>query len=65
MGNHDGRARFPIHGVSLNGAMSALMLIAGVGMLRGIPLLALLALPLLGTMAVGTLCGIALFLYRR
>ena len=65
MGNNDGGAGLPIHWLSLNGAMSALMMIAGMGMLRGIPLLALLALPLLGAMAIGALGGIALIVYRR
>lgn len=65
MGNDGGRAGFPIHWLSLNGAMSALMMIGGIGMLQGIPLLALLALPLFGALAVGALGGLALFLYRR
>ena len=64
MGNDARRAAFPIHGVSLNGSMSAVMVLAGVGMLLRVPLLALIALPVLGAMAIGALCGLALFLSR-
>jgi hypothetical protein len=65
MGNADERAVLPIHWLSLNGAMSALIVLGGIGTLVGVPLLALVLPLLLGAMAIGAVGGLALYLYRR